>query len=193
MRNNLPKKIFIFVLLFAACTTAPSDGEIQTGLAKTSAVIPAATEILLPPATPTPAPTTTPEIGTFKNPVPIGVGYTFPGLGTLTVVRSSWQPGQWGYAVAEISFRCELPRDQECNTTSFGFFLIALGGSGNEYPQGFDSSIPQPHFGSFIFPPVDSGDVEKGFAGFLITKDEYTLLMAVRQLEYGIFYYKLFN
>jgi hypothetical protein len=93
----------------------------------------------------------------------------------------------------QISFRCELPGEQECNTTSFGFFLSALGGSGNGYPQGFDSSIPQPHFGSFIFPPVDSGDAENGFAGFLITKDENTLLMTVRQLEYGNFYFKLFN
>ena len=36
------------------------------------------------------APTTSSKFGTFNNPVPIGIGYTFPGFGTLTVIKFSW-------------------------------------------------------------------------------------------------------
>ena len=63
-----------------------------------------------------PAPTTSSQIGTFNSPIPIGIGYKFPGLGTMTVVRSSWLSGQTGFAIVALSFICERPADQECDT-----------------------------------------------------------------------------
>jgi hypothetical protein len=138
----------------------------------------------------TPAPTNTPQMGTFNNPVPIGVGYTFPGFGTLTVVSSSWIPGQTGFAIVDISFSCQRPAGQKCDTGDFMF--DALGGSGNGYGREFDTAIPDPWFGTFNNPPVYGGGVEKGFAGFLITKNENILLMRVRLfLEEGELFFKI--
>ena len=58
------------------------------------------------------APTTSSKFGTFNNPVPIGIGYTFPGFGTLTVIKSSWLSGQTGFAIVDLSFSCERPVDK---------------------------------------------------------------------------------
>jgi len=132
------------------------------------------------------------QSGTFNNPVPIGVGYTFPGLGTLTVIKSSWFPGQTGFAIVQIFFSCERPAGQECDTGNFMF--DALGGSGNGYSREFDSAIPEPDFGTFINPPVYGGGVEKGYAGFLIKNNESTLMMRVQLLyEDGEFFFTISN
>ncbi len=131
-----------------------------------------------PPAVPTPIgpeaiPTPVPgQLGGFDNPVPLGSGFTFPGLGTLTVMKSSWSPGQTGFAIVELSFRCELPPSQQCETLHF--MLDALGGSGNGYDQKFDSAIPSPTFG-YDNPPVYGGGTEHGYAGFFVDKSETVL------------------
>jgi hypothetical protein len=150
----------------------------------------------------TPAPTNTPgptlappatataPVATFNNPVPIGTSYTWPGTGTLTVKKSDWKPGQTGYAIVLLSFSCERPADQTCDT---GHFLLhAVGGSGNGYSRGFDTAIPEPGFGSFTNPPPHGGGHEEGYAGFLITSSETTLAMQVGIfLQDGEWYFKL--
>jgi hypothetical protein len=100
-------------------------------------------------ATPTSA---APQIGTFDNPVPIGKGYNFPGLGTLTVEKSLWKSGQTGYAIVYLAFACERPTGQSCDTGDF--MLSAVGGSGNGYEHDFNTAIPEPTFGSFSNPTV---------------------------------------
>ena len=116
-------------------------------------------------------------IGSFDNPVPIGNDFTFPGLGTLRVVSSSWRSGQTGFAIVNLEFRCERPSGQECDTGDLMFAVV--GGSGNGYEQKFDSAIPEPTFGSFANPPVYGGGRERGNAGFLITGSESSLKMRV--------------
>lgn len=134
------------------------------------------------------------QTGTFNNPVPIGIGYTFPGLGTLTVTKSSWIAGQTGYAIVSLSFVCERPADQECDTGVGGFMFSALGDSGNGYSQDYDSSIPSPDFGSFMNPPLYGGGVENGNVGFLITQNETSLKMRVNLfLKEGEVYFKISN
>jgi hypothetical protein len=143
-----------------------------------------------PLSTPTTAPTIKPSLGTFTNPVPIGIGYKFPGFGTLTVINSSWLPGQTGFAIVKLSFSCERPADQKCDTGNF--MLDALGGSGNGYKQEFDTAIPNPTFGTFDNPPVYGGGVENGYAGFLVTNSESALIMRVQLfLQDGEFYFKI--
>jgi hypothetical protein len=143
-----------------------------------------------PLSTPTTAPTIKPSLGTFNNPVPIGIGYKFPGFGTLTVINSSWLSGQTGFAIVKLSFSCERPADQKCDTGNF--MLDALGGSGNGYKQEFDTAIPNPTFGTFDNPPVYGGGVENGYAGFLVTNSESALIMRVQLfLQDGEFYFKI--
>jgi len=166
-------------------TQAPTSTDIPI---PTQTQAPIVTDTLSP--TQTIAPTTTPSFGTFNNPVPIGTGYTFPGLGTLRAVNSSWQAGQTGFAIVKLSFSCERPADQKCDTTNF--MLDALGGSGNGYKQEFDTAIPDPTFGTFDNPPVYGGGVENGFAGFLVTNSESILIMRVRLfLQDGEVYFKI--
>ncbi len=134
------------------------------------------------------------QVGTFNNPVPIGIGYTFPGFGTLTVTKSSWLAGQTGFAIVSLSFVCERPADQECDTGVGGFMFSALGDSGSGYSQDYDSSIPSPDFGSFMNPPLYGGGVENGNVGFLITQNETTLKMRVNLfLKEGEVYFKISN
>jgi len=153
--------------------------------------------VFTPTPTYIPAPTTstsTSEFGTFNNPVPIGVGYTFPGLGTMTVINSSWLSGQTGFAIVALSFVCERPADQECDTGVGGFMFSALGNSGNGYSKDNDTSIPSPDFGSFMNPPLYGGGVENGNIGFLITQNETSLKMRVNLfLKEGEVYFKISN
>lgn len=148
-------------------------------------------------STPTFIPVSTsssPQIGTFNNPVPIGVGYTFPGLGTMTVVKSSWLSGQTGFAIVALTFVCERPADQECDTGVGGFMFSALGNSGNGYSKDNDTSIPSPDFGSFMNPPLYGGGVENGNIGFLITQNETSLKMRVNLfLKDDEVYFKISN
>ncbi len=148
-------------------------------------------------STPTliPAPTTiSSQFGTFNNPVPIGVGYTFPGLGTMTVVSSSWLSSQTGYAIITLSFVCERPADQQCDTGVGEFMFSAIGDSGNGYNREYDSTIPLPDFGSFTNPPLYGGGVENGNIGFLITQNETGLKMRVNLfLKEGEVYFKISN
>jgi hypothetical protein len=141
------------------------------------------------------APTIENQIGSFNNPIPIGVGHTYPGFGTLTVLESSWMPGQTGFAIVKLSFTCERPAGQECDLVVSGrFMLSALGNSGNGYNQEFDSAIPEPGFGSFDNPPLYGGGTETGYVGFLITGNENTLLMRVQIfLQSGDVYFKISN
>lgn len=151
--------------------------------------------ILITTPTLIPVPTTADQIGTFYNPIPIGVGYTYPGFGTLTVMDSSWQPGQTGFAIVKLSFTCERPASQECDLVVSGHFVLsALGNSGNGYNQEFDSAIPEPGFGSFTNPPLYGGGIETGYVGFLITGDESSLLMRAQIfLQEGDVYFKISN
>lgn len=137
----------------------------------------------------TPAPTIASQIGTFNNPVPIGIGYNFIGLGTFTVIKSSWLPGQTGLAIVELSFSCERPTGQECSTIDFS--LDVVGGSGNGYSfEYFDPDIPEPRFGGFMNPPVYGGGIEKGYVGFLIKNNESTLVMR-NHFFYDKVYFKI--
>lgn len=134
------------------------------------------------------------ENGSFNNPVPIGIGYTFPGLGTMTVIKSSWLAGQTGYAIVSLSFVCERPADQQCDTGVGEFMFSALGNSGNGYNREYDSTIPRPDFGSFTNPPLYGGGVENGNIGFLITQNESSLKMRVNLfLKEGEVYFTISN
>ena len=141
------------------------------------------------------APTIDNQIGNFNNPIPIGIGHTYPGFGTLTVLESSWLPGQTGFAIVKLSFTCERPAGQECDLVVSGrFMLSALGDSGNGYNQEFDTAIPEPGFGSFDNPPLYGGGTETGYVGFLITGNENSLLMRVQIfLQEGDVYFKISN
>lgn len=151
--------------------------------------------VFTPTPTYIPAPTTvSSQVGSFNSPVPIGVGYTFPGLGTMTVVKSSWLSSQTGYAIVTLSFVCERPADQQCDTGVGGFMFSAIGGSGNGYNREYDSTIPSPDFGSFTNPPLYGGGVETGNMGFLITQNETTLKMRVNLfLKEGEVYFNISN
>jgi hypothetical protein len=149
--------------------------------------------VFTPTPTDIPAPTAaSPPIGTFNNPVPIGVGYTFPGFGTLTVLNSSWLSGQTGFAIVKLSFVCERPAGQECDL--FRFMLSALGNSGNGYNQKYESAIPKPRFGSIANPPLYGGGTETGYVGFLIKGNESSLLMRGQIFSQdGDVYFKISN
>lgn len=149
---------------------------------------PSATVASLP--TRAPAATQGPRHGTYANPVMPGSEYAFPGLGSLKVKRCQWRPGQTGLAIVELSFRCERPAEQECDTGRF--LLDALGRSGNGYKRKLDPAVPEPAFGWIGNPPVYGGGTEEGYAGFLITAAEESLLMRVRLfLEQGEVFFAL--
>ncbi len=129
-------------------------------------------EVLHPP-TPTRAPTAV--MGSRSNPVPLRTSYTFPGIGTLTVQESRWRAGSTGLAIVYLSFTCERPADQTCNTTDF--MLDAVGESGATYAREFDISVPEPWFGNFMNSDVYGGGTATGYAAFLVTAQETGLLM----------------
>ena len=145
------------------------------------------------PQTATPISAVAPQLGTFDNPVPIGSGYKYPGLGTFTVIESEWLSGQTGFAIVKLSLTCERPASQECDlVVSDRFTFDALGNSGNGYSQEFNSAIPEPDFASFINPPLYGGGTETGYVGFLITNNENSLLMRVQPfLEDSYVYFKI--
>lgn len=116
-------------------------------------------------------------LGTYNNPVPIGTGYRFAGHGTMTVTEARWQPGQTGVAVVGLSFTCERPADQPCNTGDF--MLDATGSAGVTYIREFGRAVPEPSFGDFMTDEVYGGGTQSGYAGFLITNDEDWLMMKV--------------
>jgi peptidoglycan hydrolase-like protein with peptidoglycan-binding domain len=139
-----------------------------------------------PPATP---PSRSDPFASFYNPVPRGSWARFPGLGSL-MVHSSWQPGQTGYAIVLITFVCERPAHQICDTGDF--MLDVVGGSGQGYRRDFNRAIPEPSFGSFMNPDLYGGGTEAGYAGFLVTRSETTLKMIVKLfLEDGIYYFQI--
>lgn len=128
---------------------------------------------------PTLRPTNPPPEGSRGNPIPNGYGIRFPGLGTL-FSQSSWSSGQTGLAIVSLTFTCERPPEQSCNTGDF--LLDAVGSSGSVYERVFEMSIPEPSFGSFMNPEVFGGGTTTGYAGFRITNSESSLQMRVRLL-----------
>ncbi len=155
------------------------------------------TSTLTSTATSSPTPTTTPTatsapLGTFLNPVPMGSDFPLPGLGTLSVVESSWSPGQIGIASMELSFRCERPAGQSCD---IGDLLVhAEGSSGRSYIRQFDPAIPKPAFALYGTPRLESGATQQGYIGFLIDQAENTLRMSIQVfLQEGEFYFWLQN
>lgn len=116
-------------------------------------------------------------LGTYNNPVQVGNGFRFAGHGTMTVTEARWQPGQTGVAVVEISFTCERPADQPCDTGDFMF--DAVGSSGVTYQQEYSGAVPEPPFGSFMNDEVYGGGTQTGYVGFLITGSEEWLMMRV--------------
>jgi len=117
--------------------------------------------------------------GLRTSPIPLGTGQTFPGLGTLTILESQWMPQQTGMAIIRLSFTCERPTNQLCETDSSTFFLDAVGGSGLVYGHEFDRTIPDPTFGGFDHSEVYGGASIDGYAGFLITNPEANLTLRV--------------
>lgn len=135
--------------------------------------------ITVSPTRPTLAPpTATVQAGTSGNPVAMGSGFTLPDMGTLTVITSSWAPGQTGLAIVDLSFVCERPTGRRCDTSTL--MLDVLGGSGSGYERVFDPAIPEPSFGSYLRPHLYGGETERGNAGFLINNGESSLMMRVR-------------
>lgn len=177
--------------LLGSVSVTPPTSESQTVQTLSTSTIeptitllpqPVPTNTLELPATTTSIPAQSQDSGTFNNPVPIGAGYTFPEFGTLTVLNSSWLAGQTGYAIVQLSFTCERPPDQECETLYIS--LSAVGSSGNGYQRSFDSAIPMPDFGSFMTHTYGGG-TDNGNAGFQITNNENSLLMRV-ELALGL-------
>jgi hypothetical protein len=125
----------------------------------------------------TPRPTATPELGTRTNPIAIGDPVQIPGYGTMLVSGSEWSPGMTGVAIIVIDFFCERPSDQSCSVLDF--LLDAIGGSGTTYIQEFSGSVPLPGFWDPMTADVFGGGEKQGYAGFLITQYEDTLVMRV--------------
>ncbi len=117
-------------------------------------------------------------MGAFLNPIPMGTGRTFPGLGTLTVIQSSWSPGKTGLAVLDLAFSCERPSGQQCSLDNL--IIHAVGSSGHSYIRYFDPSIPQPPFGMNENAVLDGGASEWGYWGFLISESETSLKLGVQ-------------
>ena len=141
-----------------------------------------------PAANPIPQPVN--QYGSFNYPVAIRSGYRFPGLGTLSVVQSAYASGQTGLAIVVLSFVCERPAGQICDTGDF--MLDTVGSSGNGYSRVFESGVPEPSFGSFDLPDLYGGGKETGYAAFQITKPENRLLLTVKIfLQDGIIYFAL--
>ena len=154
---------------------------------------PESTIVLQSPQTSTPVSAVAPQLGTFDNPIPIGSGYNYPGLGTLTVIESEWIPGQTGFAIVKLSFTCERPANQECDIfISDSFMFDALGDSGNGYSEEYNSVIPEPNFAWPLNPPLYGGGTETGYIGLLITNNENSLIMRARTFfEDGYVYFKI--
>jgi len=131
------------------------------------------------------------HVGSFDHPVPVGSGYQYPGFGTLRILQNFSEPGRTGFAIVYLSFVCERPANQKCDTSDFMFQVI--GKSGNGYDQKFDSAIPDPTFGSYRSPDIFGGGTEKGYIGFLITNPESSLLLQVSLfLEDGDIYMQIY-
>ena len=135
-----------------------------------------------------PSPTATIQVGTSGNPVPMGSGFALADLGTLTVTKSSWVPGQSGLTIVELSFLCGRPAGERCNTSRLMFDV--LGGSGLGYERDFDPEIPTPSFGYYLDPYLYGGETATGNAGFLIKNSESSLKLRVHIfLEQGEFFF----
>lgn len=160
-------------------TQPPGDAAalqiLPTEAIPTSTPTPASTSAAAQPPTPSPSPTTV--LGTFDNPVPLGLPFTIPGLGSLTVTSTQWVPGQTGFAISQLTFTCERPPSQICDTAHF--MLNAVGSSGNGYAREFDTAIPGPSFGDIFDGDLYGGATESGNVGFLVTNTEQSLLMSV--------------
>jgi hypothetical protein len=137
-----------------------------------------------------PSPTATMQVGTSSNPVPMGSGFMFPDLGTLTVTKSSWAPGQTGLTVVELSFLCGRATGERCNTSKLMFDV--LGSSGLGYERYFDPEVPEPSFGYYLDPYLYGGETATGNAGFIIKNSESSLVMRVHVfLEEGEFFFRI--
>lgn len=179
-------------------TTTPPPTTVPT-LTPINPPLPLAATATIPPlytATPIPTDTATPLTptsgGTLDNPFPIGTSYTVTGLGTLTLLNTSWIPDQKNWAIATLTFRCERPYGQICNTTDF--VLTTLGATTQKtYQQSpSDPAIPNPSFSNLDNPPVPGGVTFSGYAGWNITKPESGLLMRVEVFgQTGAVYFKM--
>ncbi len=179
----------------ARMITAPARTAIPTATA-TLTNTPAASPTASGTATATPRqtrtiPTRVPApVATFLEPVPLGTSFEIPGWGSLTVVKSSWLPGQTGLTIVELSFTCGRPAGDRCNTSKL--MLDTLGGSGAGYARVFDAAIPEPTFGTFTRPALYGGETETGNAGFVITNSESSLKLRVQIfLESGEYFFWL--
>ncbi len=101
-----------------------------------------------------------------------------PDLGALTVIRSSWVPGQTGLTSVALSFVCQRPPGQQCKTSKL--ILGAVGDSGQGYARTYGPEIPEPAFGYDAHTILYSGGTETGNAGFLIENSESSLVMLVQ-------------
>lgn len=126
------------------------------------------------------APSNTPIIGAIENPVLIGREYLIPGYGIMKVLGSNWGSEQLGIAIIYLSFTCDRPHNQTCNTDEF--ILEAIGETGKVYPRDFTAEIPKPRFSEFGRSEIQGGETTKGFVGFLITQPESALVLHVRVL-----------
>jgi hypothetical protein len=110
------------------------------------------------------------------------------GLGTLTVNKSSWAPGQAGLLLVNLTFVCGGPAGQVCDTSTL--LLDAVGSSGISYQRAFVPEIPPPAFGNYLTGHLYGGATETGNAGFLIDHAESSLKMRVQIfLAYDEFYF----
>jgi hypothetical protein len=128
-----------------------------------------------------PTDTPTGALGSYKNPIPIGTGYTFDGLGNLSIVNSSWTPNKKGLSVVYMIFQCQVPQGQQCNVSDLQLYVIG-GTSGRTYGQEQNNpDVPQPTFNGFNNPPVMGGTTEYAYAGFSIRKAEATIIMRINR------------
>lgn len=142
-------------------------------------------------ATRTATPTATPiPLGTFLNPAPLNARLALPNLGTLTVMQASWSPEQPGLLIVKLSFTCERPAGQWCDTADLN--AHAVGGSGQSYARRFNFLIPNPPFGWSASSQLANGQTEEGYLGFLVPGSEDALYMSVRAfMEDGEFFFWL--
>lgn len=123
------------------------------------------------------SPSASPVIGSKEKPVPIGKEHIIPGYGEMTVVGAYTPSGESGLAIVYLSFVCKLPQEQLCDTTDF--ILEAIGASGNVYLRDFSPEIPRPGFGTLGNSEIHGGESTEGFAGFMITQPEPSLILHV--------------
>lgn len=130
------------------------------------------------------------EVGTKNNPVPLGNkyldppgGYKFPGIGTLVIYESSWDPNVDGVMNLFMALICDPPYTQQCAPSMFT--LNAVGGSGTTYDVlTTDDYLSQvsplfeinPQTQDILGNPLK---IYRGFTYFNLTKQEKHLVLRV--------------